>query len=265
MIKLLIATFTIFAFAINAQDCEYDEYNYLINKACVDFYDKDYEGAKELYKKAFKLVSFPLGPDLDKALQSAIKTNDKVFAQSLSVILAKGGVPLQYFNQISNFSWYDTFLKNYALYKNESDLKFSQKARENIFQLKYIDSTFNAKYHSWRSGQIELTITELTDGAQKVLDGFKNHVEKYGFPCDKNLGYFYKDGRIKVYPIQILLTHIYQRGELLYFDELNQISCEGFMSESNIGMIEANRGFGNSTGVKQEMEVRYKRYRPLKN
>jgi len=263
MKKLLTTIFATFILVINAQECEYGDYYYWTDKAFVNYYDEDYQEAKEQFKKALELVSFPLGPDLHKALDCAIKTNDKLFAQRLSIMLAKGGVPLEYFNKVSNYPWYKTFLNSYKSYKEEYELEFDKGAKENIIHLRHIDSTFNVKYHSWRSREIELTVSELTTGAQMVVDGFKDHVTKYGFPGDKNLGYYYKDGVIKVYPIQILLTHIYQRGELVYLDELNQISCDGLMSERNIAWIKSNRGFGNSTGVRQEMKVRYNRYRPL--
>lgn len=58
--------------------------------------------------------------------------------------------------------------------------------------------------------------------------------------------------------------HIYQRGELLYKEKLNELVCIGTLTTSHSKQLETTRGLGDSKGIVQEMEARKEKYRKNK-
>ena len=55
--------------------------------------------------------------------------------------------------------------------------------------------------------------------------------------------------------------HSYQRGELIFKKDLQQIACRGILHQNYVEILENMTGFGNNTGVEQEMKARYSKYR----
>jgi len=247
---------------LKSQDCKYQYYNYWIGKGMSEFHTNNFKEASISFKKALTKVNFPLGSDLEGALKTAVATKDTLWAETLSIKLAKGGIPLIYFKSLENMVWYDKFKEDYLDYHSIYADKFDLVLREKLLQLRFQDSLYNENYHKWRRNELEMTLDELTEGAENILSGFKILIKEHGFPCEQKMGYYYKENKIQDFPISILLIHIYQRGELLYKDRLGKIVCDGKLRVVEQVSLNSFKGFGNSTGVKQEMEIRYKKYRP---
>jgi hypothetical protein len=125
------------------------------------------------------------------------------------------------------------------------------------------DREFNSKYHEWRIGDNEMTLQELIKGAGDILEEFYTLTEKYGFPNEKIMGYNYvrKKNSIENFPIMVLIVHIYQRGVLIFENEIPNIVCSGGLRPQWTETLKKIRGFGNSTGVEQEMKARYEKFR----
>lgn len=243
--------------------CLYVEYFHQIDSARIAYGSEDKGRAVLHYKKAFSRTSFPLSEDLTAALRLAAALNDSTFLQNISIILAKGGIPLEYFREFSGQSWYPEFVSSYDTFHKYYSTHFDTEARIRLLELRKIDSTYNEKYHSWRRGEIELSLEELTYHAKQVGESFKAYVDEFGFPSEQNMGYYYRDRTIKPYPISVLLIHLFQRGELLFVDQFEKLYCNGLMTLRTILHVQQFRGYGNSTGVEQEMKIRYKRFRPV--
>lgn len=218
--------------------------------------------AKRCFKLAFSKEDFPFGVDLAIALETALKTKDTIWARSLSVELAKGGIPIEFFDSCKKMPWYGQFESDYSLFQNNHKEKFDLALRRKILELKLQDSLFTDNYHKWRKGEFEMTLDELINGAKKITNGFKSIVKEYGFPSEQKMGYYCNEGQIQAFPITIILIHIYQRGELLYRDRLANIVCDGKLKPTDHTLLNGFKGFGDSTGVEQEMKVRYNKYRP---
>lgn len=249
---------------INGQDCLYDNYFKLCGAALNDYSSNRLEEAAGKYKLAFKSVGFSLGSDLQNALIVAQQTQDTTWAYEVAKLLAKGGIPIEYFNEFEHYSWFIQFKNEYHCFTAYYDTHFDKVAREKFLDLCLSDSTFNASYHEWCSGKIEMTLVELIDGAAAILDSLKSIIHDHGFPCEQIMGYYFKKSEVKMYPITPLLIHIYQRGELFYMDRLSNISCDGKLRPVDAFDIGRFRGFGDSTGIEQEMKIRWQRCRGTK-
>ncbi|WP_273566159.1 hypothetical protein [Maribacter halichondriae] len=125
------------------------------------------------------------------------------------------------------------------------------------------DYEFIDKYHQWRERKIELTLKELIDGATRILTDFKDFNEKYGFPNEQKMGYHYvrRKNSIEPYPVAVLMIHIYQMGTLIFKDNIHNLACEGSLHSNYEETFKSISGFGDSTGVEQEIKARYKKYR----
>ena len=79
------------------------------------------------------------------------------------------------------------------------------------------------------------------------------------------MGYNYvrRLNRIEPFPIEALIIHIYQRGVLIFENEIPKIVCDGGLHPQWIETLKKIRGFGNSTGIEQEMKARYKQFRGI--
>ncbi len=241
--------------------CLYLDYFNQIEKARIAYFNESFEKANELYKKAFTSIPFPLGEDLKTAVEVATKNNDSEFLYSISIILAKGGIPLEYFNRFSNHNWFKEFKTSYNSYQEYYHNHFNKNVRIKLFELRKIDSTYNEKYHSWRKGEIELSLEELTSTAKHTIYSFKSYVEQFGFPSEQILGYHFGDKNISSYPISVLLIHAFQRGEYLYIDEFEKLLCEGKLTPGIIAQVSSIKGFSNGTGIEQEMKIRYQKFK----
>lgn len=248
----------------NAQDCLYSEYFRLTTEAEKAFRRNDYKQASKNYKLAFAATDFPLGNDLAIALHVATKQKDKDWAETIAIQLAKGGIPLAYFSKQVKFEWYQKFVSDFNCYTEYHTLNFNAKLKKELLQLKKEDLEWNTTFHRWRTREIELTEKELLEGFANRLKNFEAMCKEYGFPSERVMGYYYSKKQITPYPTGLLLVHIYQGGVLLYKNDLDNLVCNGYITPGYADTLKNIRGFGDSTGVEQEVKARIKKFRSLK-
>jgi hypothetical protein len=246
-----------------AQDCEYTEYYPLVELASKNYSDKNYRDAEKNLKLAFTKTEYPLGADLHLALSVAQKIKDEKWAEQISIRLAKGGVPLTYFRYLKKYNWYDKFNAAFKTYSDFYEENYNPELRDEVVNLIEKDKEFNSKYHDWRTRKIELTLDELIDGASQILSEFEEITDKYGFPNERLMGYNYvhRKNSVENYHTDALIIHIYQRGVLVFENEIHDIVCDGGLHPNYDETLKKIRGFGDSTGVEQEMKARYAEYR----
>lgn len=248
---------------LSAQECSYAEYYQLADLARQSYSKKNYKEAKIHYKLAFSKIDFPHGQDLSFALVTANKVKDDEWAISVAEKLAKGGVPLRYFSQFKNSNWYTTFYSNFDKYLDYYNANFDKCFNQELITLINKDSDFIDTYHKWRTHKIEMSITEMVEAYEKIFTDFEKLVDKYGFPNEKLLGYNYVQRKniIEPYEINALIIHIYQFGVVYLEEDIPKIVCEGGLPFNFEKLIVKIRGFGNSTGIEQEMKARYIKFR----
>lgn len=245
------------------QDCGYIEYYPLFELATKNYSDKDYKEAERNIKLAFDKTEFPLGEGLHLALMIAQQQNDPEWAEQISIKLAKGGVPLRYFRYLKKYDWHDKFSTDFEMYSNYYNENFKPELREKLISLINRDKKFNSKFHDWRTRKIELTLDELIKEASEIISDFKELTDQYGFPNELLTGYNYvrRTDRIEYFHTDALIIHIYQRGVIIFEDKIREIVCDGGLHPNYEETLKKIRGFGNSTGVEQEMKIRYEKYR----
>ena len=265
MKKLILLILTILFFVVNlfAQNCEYTEYYPIVELARENYSDKKYKEAEKNLKIAFTKTEHPFGADLHFALAVAQKQKNNEWAEQIAIHLAKGGVPLRYFRYHKKYEWYDKFNAGFKTYLDYYKENYNQELRDNFLSLLNRDKEFNSKYHDWRTREIELTLDELINGASEIISDFNQMTDKYGFPNEKLMGYHYvhRKNSIEHYRSEALIIHINQRGVLVFENEIDKIVCDGGLHPNYEQTLKKIRGFGNSTGVEQEMKVRYAKYR----
>jgi len=248
-----------------AQDCRYGEYFSLTKEARQLYNTKKYKDAGMAFKTAFSTVDFPLGVDLALALKTAKKLEDEKWAEIVSIQLAKGGIPLKFFDHLQKFKWYTKFRDDFSNYEQHYKENFNADLRQKLLDAKRVDQEWNEQFHKWRVRAIELTEEELLIGFSHNLNAFEAIFKEYGFPSEQVMGYYYSRKQVAEYPTGVLLTHIYQGGVLLYFNELNVLACQGYITPDYVDILKSVRGFGDSTGVEQEVKARIKKFRKEKN
>ncbi|GAA4281077.1 hypothetical protein [Gaetbulibacter aestuarii] len=258
-----IITFFVMTLYMSAQECEYREYFRIIDSAKKEYSKHNFKKANEIFKIAFSKTNFPLGHDLSFALISAVEAKDDHWAGTIAEYLAKGGTPLRYFGKYKKEKWYKKFSSNFQKYATFYRDKLNPVLKDKWLALIEKDREFNSKYHEWRVGEAELTIQELTHGANEILEEFKTLTEAYGFPNERIIGYHYvqRKNAIERFPIEGLIVHIYQRGVLIFENEIPKIVCNGGLHPQWIETLKKIRGFGDSTGIEQEMKARYEKFR----
>lgn len=250
--------------SLTAQNCTYEKYYYWCGSAAIDQAANDFKEARRKFKIAFSQTNFPLAMDLNLALKVAKETQDSAWAASIAITLAKGGMPLTHFKDFENDQWYKAFKAQFAEYSDSYKQNFDLELRNKLIALSLKDSLANNKYHRWRKGEIEMSLEELIANASGILEDLKSMIAAHGFPCEQSMGYYYGKGKSASFMIVILLTHIYQGGELFYRDRLSNIVCDGKLRPTDQAVLNGVRGFGDSTGIEQEMKIRYEKYRPRK-
>jgi hypothetical protein len=248
---------------LSAQECEYAEYYTLVTSAWENYNNTDFKEAELKLKLAFTKTDFPLGKDLNLALLVARKRKDSEWAEQISIKLAKGGVPLRYFEKLKIFKWHEKFKSDFKTYSDYYNENYKPELREEFTSLLKRDVEFNSKYHEWRTRENEMTLEELIDGASQILLDFKKLNDTYGFPNEQLMGYNYvrRKNNVEHYNTEVLIIHTYQRGVLIFEDKIHEIVCEGGLNPIYKETLKGIRGFGDSTGVEQEMKARFKKYR----
>ncbi|MDT0540201.1 hypothetical protein [Croceitalea sp. P059] len=239
------------------------EYFRLTDLAKNDCKKENFKDARRNFELAFEKNVFPLGHDLSYALFTADKLKDDQWARDIAEKLAKGGIPLRYFVKFKKNKWYKEFESDFQNYAEHFKEHFDLEIKNRFLQISKDDSDFTDKYHEWRERKIELPIQELIDGATSVLTDFKDFNIEYGFPNELKMGYNYvrQKNRIEPYKIDVLMIHIYQMGTRLFKDDIHSFVCSGSFHSSFEKTIERIHGFGDSTGIEQEMKARYEKFR----
>jgi hypothetical protein len=260
---VLIFTFLILTTNLFAQECEYAEYNSLIDSALKNYNNKDFKEAEIKLKLAFTKTDFPHGQDLNLALLVAQKRKDAEWAEQISIKLAKGGVPLRYFEKLKTFKWHEKFKNDFKIYSDYYIENFKPELRERLNSLLKLDIETNLKYHQWRTRKIEMSLQELIDEASRILTDFQKLTDEYGFPNERLMGYNYvrRLNTVERYNVEVLIIHIHGRGELVFKDDIHEIVCKGGLNHKYEEEVKNMRGFGDGTGIEQEMKARYKKYR----
>jgi len=264
MTKILpILTFLFLTFYASGQECEYVEYFRLTDLAKNDCKKENFKDSRRNFELAFEKVEFPLGHDLSYALFTANKLKDDQWAGHIAEWLAKGGIPLRYFAKFKKKKWYKKFESNFQNYAEHFKKHFDIEMRNSFMEISKEDTEFIDKYHEWRERKIELTLQELIDQETKILTDFMVFNENYGFPNEHKMGYNYvrRKNSIEPYPAAVLMVHIYQMGTLLFKDDIHHLVCQGALHLNFEAIIKRIQGFGDSTGIEQEMKARYKKYR----
>lgn len=264
MIKTLPIFIVLFlTLNISGQNCEYVTYFQLTDLAKKDLKTEDFRSARINFQLAFEKSVFPLGHDLSFALFTADKLKDHQWAKQIAEKLAKGGVPLRYFAKFKKKKWYKKFESDFPKLIKHFKKEFDAEMRSSFLKILQADFDFNTQYHEWREGKIELTLQELIDGATNIKVSFEEFNDTYGFPNEEYLGYNYirRKNAIEPYSIHALMVHIYQRGTFLFKEDLEFLVCQGALHSDFVTTLKTIQGFGQSTGIEQEMKARYKIYR----
>lgn len=247
----------------SGQNCEYVAYFRLTDLAIKECKKENFKEAKKNFKLAFEKTVFPQGHDLSYALFTANKLKDDQWSLQVAKKLAEGGIPLKYFAQFKKKKWYKEFQANFHKYDEHYKEHFDLDLKNRFLDIYQKDFERNQQYHEWREGKIELTLQELIDGATQVTSEFKEFIDEYGFPSEQKMGYNYvrRINRIEEYSSVTLLIHVFQIGDLTFKDRIDDFTCSGGIHSKYNKTLHEIRGFGNGTGIKQEMETRYTKYR----
>lgn len=231
-----------------------DQCKYPIYKENLDIIKS--ENSEKAALKAIKdLISdhHIIGYEIKDVYQRALNIDDEMTLKLLYQYLKRKGVPRSYFYKLWDYEWCSVDESSYGIAGLE--------IRSQIIALEKMDNQFNEEYHAWRKGEIEMSKEQLIDKAGKIISKFKEIVDEYGFPSEEKIGYNFKRGDYHDTPIGILLIHIYQRGDRLYFDQLDSLRCTEDISNSLYSTLQTIKGFGNHEGYKAEMDLRYNKFK----
>lgn len=247
---------------LSAQECDYEEYYQILELARKEYSKQNYKEASNKFKLAFSKTDFPLGQDLSFALDVGSKTKDDIWIASIAEKLAKGGVPLRYFMNFKKKKWYIKFESDFPKYQDYYNQNFEPELKEKFYSLIDRDAKFTRKIMDWHYGTIEIKAENASEEANAILSELKLLTEKYGFPSEHNMGYNYvrRLNRIENYNILALMIHIYKYGERVYENEIQNLICNGALHPNNKQTLNQSQGFGNNTGIEQEMKVRQELY-----
>lgn len=253
---LFIASFLEFS---NLEECDYTDYWYFTGRASISYSNGNIIESAKHFKKAFAENVFAWGNDLDLALKIAVDMKDTLWANQLSIQLAKGGIPLEHFYSYQSDTWYPKFQRDYATYKRHYEETFNVDQKTAVLALIELDREYNEKFHRFRRGEIELTLTELVDDAEEVRDELTRIIKTFGFPSEKTMGYYYHEKKVARFPLVVLLIHIFQRGDLFLKPHLNKLVCKGYLRPPDQALLNGSQGYGESSGIEDEMIIKYNR------
>ena len=202
----------------------------------------------------------PNSSDIKLLLRLAKKKLDFELMRMIEQKLLIGGIELKEVEEI---------ISPIHIQSNKNDLlelakpcyhRIDTSMRKLLMIAKSKDSLYNSIYHEWRKGEINLTKDELINNALEVHNSFNLIINTIGFPSENKIGYYSMDGQIVTYH-ETLLIHTYQRGELPFVHKLDSLHRNGYIDINLYNNLKSIRGFGNSTGVKDELTIRYNKYK----
>ena len=262
-VYIVLCIFSFSFIQINWQECIYDDYHTYIKQATKDINNKRYDKAKEHFNLAFEAVEVPLSKDIINALNLYLKANDEEMILKLSIILAKGGIPKNYFQQFQRLNWYPNFMQNFTQYDSIYKADFNIEYRRRISELIAYDINFNKKYHDWRSGNIDMSLNEMISEAKYIAVEFETLINEFGLPLEKKIGYYYDERlkRVIVLPIEVLIIHNQQRGKfLIQSDQIELLICNGLLDKSYQDLLPRIKGFSDEESIEAEMTLRYSKF-----
>lgn len=221
----------------------------------------DVKKSNEVFKAAIHKVDFAMGKDLEEALIVALKVNDETFAEEIVIKLLKGGIPLSYFQkdkEITALKGWQEIKNNYPAYQAYHKANFNANLRKAVFELRTIDSIATEKSIQFGEGKIDLTVNELIHDAKNVYNKWTAIVAQYGFPAEKKMGYYFKNGKISNYPGSCI--NIISRGKQVIKDDFTYESlvCMGYMSESEYNLMSQIGSLGRTEGIEETMKYNHK-------
>ena len=263
MKQLIIIFFLFPVLFLNAQDCYYENYYNQVDLAKENFNKRNYTEASKHFKKAFSSVDFPLGHDLSFALATAKEVNDEQWMENIAIQLAKGGIPLKYFNSYYSFNWHKTFKSNFKSYHKYYLDNFDIKLKERWVALLLKERTITEKHHEFREGKITLTLQEMKDDAYSLINELNDIVLSEGFPGEQKIGYLYIKGknRIEPYNTFVLLRHIYQGGESIFKTGIPNLICSGKLLPSYQDILLSKNELLYDKGIEEAMTIIYNGYK----
>ena len=234
-------------------------YSTLIESSVYYYNEGDLDSALYFAKLSSEKIAFPVSSQMRYFLMLAKEKEDKEWLYFLSEKLIRGGAPLSYVKRhLDDNAFTELQVISEELVK-EFNSRFNSNYRNRLKDIFKFDTEFNQKYHKWRRGEIELSKEEMINGAEQVYSKFMILNEEIGFPSESTLGYFIEDNKMISYHTT-LLFHIYQSGELVFHDELDSLYRIGLIDASLVQNLKMNRGFGDSSGIRNEMSLRYDRF-----
>lgn len=245
---------------VAGQHCEYAAYYEKIEPAREAFREKRHKDACALYAAAFQTTALPLGSDLYSAILSGEEVNGEEFLEQCCVLAAKSGIPFSFFRKFSKKKWFADFNAAFPEYAAHYQKNFNPELRKKMVALQKLDKQVNERFHEWRTRKADHPLDSLIVQMKQVSKEFQQLISAYGFPSEAKTGYYFAKGKIDMQPTLVLLIHIYQRGELLFKENLDELACRGTITPADAQTLEATRGHGNSTGIEQEMAARAMKY-----
>lgn len=263
MKPLIILFFIVSNLFLNAQDCYYEDYYNQVDLAKKEYNKRNYTKASKHFKKAFSSVDFPLGHDLSFALVAAKEIKDEQWMESIAITLAKGGIPLKYFNNYYTFNWHKTFKSNFKSYRQYYLDNFDIKLKERWIALILKEQTITNKHIEFNLGKRSLTLQQMIDDAYSILNELNDIVLSKGFPGEQKIGYLYIKGknRIEPYGAFTLLLNTYLRGESIFKTGIQNLICNGKLSPDSKNKLLDENEFLYSKGIKEAITIVYNKYK----
>ena len=106
-----------------------------------------------------------------------------------------------------------------------------------------------------------MCIRDRINGAANIISDFQKLIVEHDFPSEKNIGYFFENGEIKLDSgIQATIIHIYQRGDHFLNEVTQYLICQGYRNPFQIE-IPQTMGGGEINGHEVTMKKYYKKYK----
>lgn len=216
----------------------FDRYNSLIEiSRKLAYEEQNLSKSIKSYKLAFKEIKNPFGLDYLDALKVASINKDYEFGTTILEEICKRGCPPKIVEQYSkkyldfDSTTWNLFAENLSVYQKYYDSNFDVELRQELLNLRYLDSTFNAEFHASPIDSIYSTNT-----TKEISKKLKQLEELSKFPCESNVGLFYNDQGIVSSPISIILMHQYQRGDTIFLNRIEKLAGSGLIDKTSIGM-----------------------------
>jgi len=218
----------------------------------------DFIRSNELFKQAIQSVDHTFGIIFAQAFKIALKVDDINWAFELAENLAKGGVPksfFEYYIKDPHHPRWELFYSNFTAYGAFYKSSYNFKLRQEYLNVIRKDSLFNDQLRHWFNPKqdsinrikygfnpspyknLNFTFEQLVSKSKEISNELRRIILKHGIPSEKEIGYYMLDNKsVRLYPIEIILIHVIERGETMPQIELKKSFCNGDISR--IGYID---------------------------